>query len=144
MRGTNGDDNLYGNDRSNTIFGLGGWDAIYGYGGADILDGGRGDDLIKGGKGSDSLWGGAGKDLLDGGKGADDFWFDTRDSHDVINDFGPGDAVVIDVTQGGFEDVDRGDLYIDHGSKFDKLYVDGDYVAKVYGDYLRYSDIHLI
>ena len=38
----------------------------------------------------------------------------------------------------------RSDLFIDEGSKFDKLYVDGDYVAKVYGDVLFYSDIVLI
>jgi len=144
VKGTNGDDDLYGNDRDNTILGRGGWDKLVGYGGDDILDGGGGNDLLKGGSGRDSLWGGKGNDLLDGGKGADDFWFDTRDSHDVVNDFGGGDAVVIDVERGGFEGVRRGDLYIDHGSTFDKLYVDGDYVAKVYGEVLHYGDIFLV
>lgn len=144
MRGTNRDDDLYGNDRDNDIFGLGGWDNLYGYGGDDLLDGGSGDDLLRGGSGRDSLWGGTGQDFLSGGKGRDDFWFDTRDSYDVINDFRAGDAIVIDVQDGGFEDVRRSDLDIDRGSKFDRLYVDGDYVAKVYGDLLYYSDIVLI
>lgn len=144
IRGTKWDDDLYGNSRDNTILGLDGWDALYGYGGSDVLDGGRGDDLLKGGKGRDALWGGKGVDLLDGGKGADDFWFDTRKDHDVINDFGRGaDSVVIDVSSGDFEGVRKQDIYIDEGSKFDRLYVDGDYVAKVYGDYLKYSDIIL-
>ena len=144
MRGTNGDDDLYGNSRNNTIFGLGGWDLLVGYGGNDLLDGGSGDDLLKGGSGSDSLWGGRGKDLLVGGGGPDDFWFDTRHRFDVINDFEARDSIVIDVLDGGFEGVRRSDLFIDRGSKFDRLYVDGDLVAKVYGDVLLYSDIYLV
>jgi len=144
LRGTNGDDDLFGNNRDNTIFGLGGWDRIVGYGGNDLLHGGRGDDLLKGGSGRDSLWGGKGKDLLDGGRGADDFWFDTRDRFDVISDFRGGDAVVIDVDDGGYEGVRRSDLYIDRGSEFDRLYVDNDLVAKVFGDLLFYSDIYLV
>ena len=52
--------------------------------------------------------------------------------------------MVIDVEDGGFEGVGRSDLFIDRGSKFDRLYVDGDYVAKVFGDLLFYSDIVLV
>jgi Ca2+-binding RTX toxin-like protein len=144
VRGTNGDDVLRGNDRDNNIFGLGGWDDLYGYGGRDILDGGRGEDLLRAGSGRDDLWGGRGQDFLHGGKGNDGFWFDTRNSFDIINDFRAGDEILIDVESGGFEGVRRRDLFIDEGRKFDRLYVDGDYVAKVYGDVLFYSDIVLI
>jgi Ca2+-binding RTX toxin-like protein len=144
VRGTNGDDILRGNGRDNNIFGLRGWDDLYGYGGRDLLDGGRGEDLLIGGRGRDALWGGRGKDFLEGGRGNDDFWFNTRDSHDIVNDFRAGDALIIDVQDGGFEGVRRRDLFIDEGPKFDKLYVDGDYVAKVYGDVLFYSDVILI
>ena len=80
-----------------------------GLGGDDILDGGRGNDCSKATAARLAL-GGRGQDFLDGGRGADAFWFDTRDSYDVINDFGGGDAVIIDVEDGGFEGVDRGDL----------------------------------
>ena len=96
---------------------------------------------MQGGKGRDSLWGGRGNDFLVGGNGDDDFWFDTRNGFDIVNDFRAGDELVIDVEDGGFEGVRRSDLFIDSGPKFDKLYVDGDYVAKVYGDVLFYSDI---
>jgi Ca2+-binding RTX toxin-like protein len=144
VRGTNGDDDLYGDGRSNVILGLGGWDLLVGRGGGDILDGGGGNDLLQGGRGRDSLWGGRGKDLLDGGGGWDDFWFDTRHRYDVVNDFRAGDVLVIDVRDGGFEDVDRDDLFIDHGRRFDRLYVDGDYVAQVFGDRLFYRDIELL
>jgi Ca2+-binding RTX toxin-like protein len=143
VKGTNGDDILYGNDRDNDIFGLKGWDDLYGYGGRDFLGGGKGEDLLQAGKGRDALEGGRGNDFLVGGKGDDDFWFATRDGFDVINDFRAGDKLLIDVEDGGFEGVRRRDLFIDEGGKFDRLYVDGDYVAKVYGDLLFYSDIIL-
>ena len=56
----------------------------------------------------------------------------------------PGDAVIIDVEDGGFEGVDRGDLLIERGSRFDRLYVDGDYVCKVFGEFLNYDEILLL
>ena len=95
-------------------------------------------------RGGDSLGAAGARIPLDGGGGADDFWFDTRHRFDVVNDFSGGDAIVIDVEQGGFEGVRRRDLFIDRGSEFDELYVDGDFVAKVYGDLLHYSDIVLV
>jgi Ca2+-binding RTX toxin-like protein len=144
VRGTDGDDDLFGDRRDNVIFGLAGWDLIAGRGGDDIVDGGVGNDLLRGGPGRDSFWGGRGRDLLDGGAGADDFWFDTRHRYDVVNDFRAGDVLVIDVQDGGFEGVRRRDLFIDHGPRFDRLYVDGDYVAKVFGDPLLLLDIELI
>jgi Ca2+-binding RTX toxin-like protein len=144
ITGTNGDDDLFGTDGRNTIFGLRGWDRLVGLGGNDTLDGGRGNDLLEGNRGQDAFWGGRGKDLLDGGLGADNFWFNTRHSFDVINDFGGGDAVIIDVEDGGFEGVDRGDLLIERGSRFDRLYVDGDYVCKVFGEFLNYDEIFLL
>ena len=49
---------------------------------------------------------------------------------------------VIDVRDGGFEGRrPRAISSSTPAAKFDKLYVDGDYVAKVYGDPLFYNDI---
>ncbi len=55
---TEGNDNLTGDDDSNTISGLGGDDTISGEGGDDSLDGGSGADLIAGGQGADTITGG--------------------------------------------------------------------------------------
>lgn len=144
ITGTNRAEKLYGTSRGDTILGLRGDDLLGGHSGNDILDGSYGDDLLKGGPGRDSLWGGRGKDFLVGGSGADDFWFDTRDSYDIVNDFGSGDVLVIDVEGGGFKGVRRGHLEIDRARGFDWLVVDDDRVAKVYGDRLHYDDILLV
>lgn len=64
IRGTKGDD---------VIFGLGGNDVIQGKGGDDILIGGTGNDVLKGGTGGDSLFGGPGDDVLKGDADADHF-----------------------------------------------------------------------
>ena len=55
LRGTPGQD---------SIFGLGGNDRILGLGGNDVLVGGPGDDTLVGGPGNDDLFGQAGKDNL--------------------------------------------------------------------------------
>jgi Ca2+-binding RTX toxin-like protein len=144
MRGTSGDDDLFGNRRDNDIFGLGGWDDIRGRAGDDLLVGGSGSDLIFGGSGRDALFGGRGRDLLYGGTGADDFWFDTRHSYDIIEDFRRNDALVIDAGDGTFEDVRRRDIDIDHRPDYDRISVDGDVVARVYGANVGYDDIFIV
>jgi Ca2+-binding RTX toxin-like protein len=143
IEGSKGDDELIGTSRNDDIFGKAGWDLIAGRKGRDLLDGGAGNDLIKGNAGSDSIWGGKGKDFLVGGGGADFFWFDTDDSFDKINDFESGkDALVVDVSGGSdFDDFDRGDLDIDHGRKFDRIYLDDDLIAKVFGDFVERDDV---
>ena len=145
MRGTSGDDELIGSGRNDTIFGLAGWDYISGRRGHDLLDGGKGEDVIRGGPGDDAIWGGRSKDLLTGGDGADEFWFNTRNRYDVIFDFEGRDALVIDTEDGSFEGVDEWDVFIRHRRDFDKVYVDGDFVAKVYGeDVVNYGDVLLV
>jgi len=145
VRGTSGDDDLVGSWRNDTIFGFAGWDFIAGRGGHDLLDGGIGSDVIRGGAGRDSIWGGRGKDFLTGGPGADDFWFDTRHRFDVIYDFAARDALVIDTEASAFEDVDEYDVFIRHRASFDKVFVDGDLIAKVYGsDIVDYDDVFLV
>ena len=61
FRGTNGNDNLVGDDVAN------GGDLMNGFGGDDTLSGLGGNDNINGDAGNDKLFGGAGNDLLDGG-----------------------------------------------------------------------------
>jgi len=78
--GTPSDDDLVGNNKSNSIDGGDGNDHISGKQGSDTLHGGNGDDSLEGAQGKDSLFGddgndtlngGVGKDLLDGGIGDD-------------------------------------------------------------------------
>ena len=71
IRGTVGDDVLFGTNDVDVIMGLGGDDVLYGLNGADILCGGSGADAIYGGTGDDHLLGGFGDDVLVGGNGAD-------------------------------------------------------------------------
>ena len=144
IRGTSGDDELFGGAGDNTIFGLRGWDRIWGFEGDDLLDGGRGRDVIRGGFGRDAIWGGAGKDLLRGGDGGDDFWFNTRHSFDIIADFRGRDALIIDVEGRAFEGVDEDDVDIEHFARFDRIWVDDDLVAKVFGREVGFDDIFLI
>jgi Ca2+-binding RTX toxin-like protein len=72
---SNGDDQITGTRRANTIITYGGDDSLNGKGGVDYLDGGTGNDVILGGGGADVLTGGVGVDRLTGGSGADEFHF---------------------------------------------------------------------
>jgi len=65
------DDVLEGDVRSNQIIGLGGNDALYGELGDDTLLGELGDDLITGDDGEDLAVGGLGDDFIDGGQSDD-------------------------------------------------------------------------
>ena len=67
--GSDSNDVLAGDFRSNFIWGQAGHDRLYGGpdGGHDFIFGGYGDDQVFGGKGYDRLFGGHGDDLLRGG-----------------------------------------------------------------------------
>ncbi len=67
VRGTEGDDVLYGRSRA---------DELYGFGGNDVLQAGAGDDRLEGGDGDDTLDGGAGDDVMTGGAGGDIYVLD--------------------------------------------------------------------
>lgn len=56
------DNRISGNNRAETLDGLGGNDRLLGKRGADHLDGGAGNDVLIGGQGADVLLGGAGLD----------------------------------------------------------------------------------
>ena len=68
---SDGDDWLFGGERNDVLFGLGGNDHLYGGSGDDVLFGGSGNDHLYGGSGNDILFGGSGDDYLDGGEGRD-------------------------------------------------------------------------
>jgi Ca2+-binding RTX toxin-like protein len=71
IRGTPGDDIIYGGGADQKILGGGGNDIIIGGGGNDRIYGGKGRDKIRGGEGGDSLYGGDGHDTMTGGRGND-------------------------------------------------------------------------
>ncbi|MCA0920008.1 calcium-binding protein [Pseudooceanicola nanhaiensis] len=81
LKGTTGNDTIFGGGGDDTLLGLDGTDVIEGEAGDDSIDGGdwgdwlRGDagnDILDGGLGADHLRGGEGNDTLLGGGGADD------------------------------------------------------------------------
>ncbi|KFG68273.1 peroxidase family protein [Microvirga sp. BSC39] len=84
VKGTRGDDNLYGGD---------GNDRLYGEKGNDSLDGKAGDDGMYGGDGNDLLRGGTGADRMWGGKGNDTYEVDNR-KDEVIESRGQGTDMV--------------------------------------------------
>lgn len=69
--GGSGDDTIDGGDGNDVIDGGAGNNTLSGGAGNDILYGGTGDSVIDGGAGNDILFGGAGNDLIDGGSGND-------------------------------------------------------------------------
>ncbi|MDF2232491.1 calcium-binding protein [Albimonas sp. CAU 1670] len=74
LGGTEGRDELHGDDRGNIISGRGGDDSIDGHGGDDFIYGGDGADDLFGSAGADYLEGGAGTDTVRGGSGADNVY----------------------------------------------------------------------
>jgi Ca2+-binding RTX toxin-like protein len=68
LRGTAGDDAIYGSVADETLLGLEGNDQLWGNGGADLLQGGKGNDWLVGGAGADVYrFGlGDGEDVIDG------------------------------------------------------------------------------
>lgn len=92
--GTAGNDDLFGNNRSNKLSGRLGDDFLRGGGGGDKLNGNDGDDTLRGFDGTDILSGGIGKDTLYGGLDRDRFVFSSLNAssvalsgRDVITDF---------------------------------------------------------
>ena len=71
LAATEGDDNITGDNRDNTIRALGGNDTVYGGNGNDTLYGGVGDDELHGSAGNDKLYGEDGNDKLYGEDGND-------------------------------------------------------------------------
>lgn len=89
VEGTSFADLLYGDERNNRLYGLGGDDDLKG-----DYNGGSGADLLDGGDGNDVLDGGAGGDQLIGGRGNDTYYVDTN--ADQVRDFaGEGNDTVI-------------------------------------------------
>lgn len=69
--GTDGKDNMVGDNDGNAIRGLGDNDLITGKGGVDALLGDSGDDTLNGNDGNDQIVGAPGSDLMNGGSGND-------------------------------------------------------------------------
>ena len=71
IQGTPGKDNLKGTNGNDLIFGFEGNDKINGKKGNDCIFGGLGEDKINGGEGNDTIFGGPGEDKINGGEGND-------------------------------------------------------------------------
>ncbi|MBI5256038.1 MAG: DUF4214 domain-containing protein [Burkholderiales bacterium] len=67
ITGTEGDDQLFGGLRGDTVSGGAGRDELLGGAGDDLLDGGPDNDTLEGQQGRDTLQGGPGNDRLRGG-----------------------------------------------------------------------------
>ena len=65
VQGSMHDDRLSGDNKANTLMGLGGNDDLSGDNGKDVLNGGAGDDELDGGDGDDSLTGGPRRGRVD-------------------------------------------------------------------------------
>jgi Ca2+-binding RTX toxin-like protein len=91
IAGKDGNDELYGHGKSDSLLGGQGNDVLEGRNAADTLNGGGGDDTLNGGSGGDLLNGDVGFDTLTGGSGADTFQF-TRGhaGSDTVTDFEAG------------------------------------------------------
>jgi Ca2+-binding RTX toxin-like protein len=72
VRGSFGNDTIWGSAGANMIEGDNGHDTLSGLGGNDELDGGIGNDFLLGGDGLDSLLGWLGNDVLSGGAASDE------------------------------------------------------------------------
>jgi phospholipase/lecithinase/hemolysin len=113
LQGRAGRDSLEGNAGNDSLFGGQGADTLTGGKGDDLLLGGVGNDVLQGGAGSDRLFGGAGNDslsggsgidflsggrgddLLNGGGGCDIFALRPRGGIDTIQDFEPGQDLLL-------------------------------------------------
>jgi Ca2+-binding RTX toxin-like protein len=102
IRGTNWDDDLYGD-----VFGFAEDDDIYGYAGSDFIVAGFGNDDLYGGSGHDWLYGGQGNDWLFGGYD-DDVLYGEAGHDDLYGEAGHDDlyggAGADDLYGGGGDD----------------------------------------
>jgi Ca2+-binding RTX toxin-like protein len=99
ITGDDRNNNLFGTNGSEIIFGGKGNDKLVGSAGDDTLQGGAGNDKLSGGAGDDILQGGAGWDKLHGGAGSDTFVFTDEDRRwgERVGDFEDGiDKILID------------------------------------------------
>ena len=94
--GTNGDDELVGDERDNEIHCKGGNDEAYGEGGNDLIYGDDGEDELYGGSGNDEIHGGEDNDTLYGddgydklyGEGGDDTLYGGEDDDELYGENG--------------------------------------------------------
>ena len=100
VKGTGGDDVLYGTEFRDTIIPFDGKDTVYSLGGNDAVRHSFGDDLIYGGAGNDTLRGGRGSDVIYGGPGKDliDCAYKATRAGDVADSayYTPGEDTVVD------------------------------------------------
>ncbi|OHU86659.1 hypothetical protein BET10_18530 [Pseudoalteromonas amylolytica] len=123
--GSDGDDDIYGDEQDN-IFNAGkGHDRVYGRAGNDLILGGdgvdrlygdTGNDVLKGEAGDDRLFGGDGDDTLNGGEGDDimqgnlgDDSFNGGAGSDIANGGFGSDTYYFNVGDGSFEIHDKSD-----------------------------------
>lgn len=93
LRGTGGDNWIYGGAGSDIAYGRGGNDVLIGEAGDDTLWGNEGNDALYGGEGLDRLLGGAGADLLNGEGGFDFAHYDDATSGITVDlAFNPANA----------------------------------------------------
>jgi Ca2+-binding RTX toxin-like protein len=99
IKGTPGNDHLFGSNQNDRITGGSGNDAMRGGLGNDVLSAGTGDDRLFGHGGADVLSGGPGNDALSGGPGNDRFVFSAAlnpsTNVDHIADFAHADGDLI-------------------------------------------------
>ncbi|HEX9931573.1 MAG TPA: cadherin domain-containing protein, partial [Allosphingosinicella sp.] len=87
VRGSRGNDLIYGDALANTLEGGVGNDVIYGGDGGDTLDGGDGNDTLYAEHDNDVLIGGADADTMWGGDGSDTYIVTRTSGADTINNF---------------------------------------------------------
>jgi VCBS repeat-containing protein len=125
VKGTERNNRLYGMDKLNdNLFGLDGNDRLYGYEGDDFLSGGSGKDRLYGDQGNDTLIGGAGDDYLEGYYGNDTYIFNKGDGSDTISEWtkqGSNDNDTIKFGDGITKDdisftLDHGDMLVQYAT----------------------------
>ncbi|WP_455372691.1 calcium-binding protein [Limibacillus halophilus] len=119
VRGTNADDEIFGNHEANQLQGRAGDDLLVGRAGDDSLFGDGGNDLLFGDAGADRLSGGAGDDEMTGGGGKDIFVFADGDGNDLILDFQAKAGDLIDLS-GQSEVLSFEDLFENHAQQTDE------------------------
>ena len=103
LYGGSGADTLYGQEGNDNLSGGNHGDALYGDLGDDTLSGGSGDDNLSGGEGNDSLSGGNNDDYLDGGTGND--VLTGGEGADIITTSTGDDTVILTETTAAADDV---------------------------------------
>lgn len=128
IKGSGGNDILFGTNRADIISGRGGNDIIFGRGGNDKISGddgddkifgGAGHDWIDGGKGNDKIFGGAGNDHIHGGKGNDKIFGGSGNDH---IDGGSGNDWIYGGSGNDHIHGGSGNDWIDGGSGNDRIY----------------------